>query len=136
MSPWIGLTLYDHDLLERPSRTGTRGVKHPTPVGEPSHPPDVGPLRHFAPMSTAPTGHDSSLHDRRIERIVPLATPAELLREQPLSAEDAEFVVGSRDEVGAILDREDPRLLVIVGPCSVHDPIAALDYAHRLSALA
>ena len=73
-------------------------------------------------MSTAPTGHDSSLHDRRIERIVPLATPAELLGEQPLSAEDAEFVVRSRDEVGAILDRQDPRLLVIVGPCSVHDP--------------
>ena len=87
-------------------------------------------------MSTAPTGHDSSLHDRRIERIVPLATPAELLSEQPLSPEAAEFVIRSREEVRAILDREDPRLLVIVGPCSVHDPIAALDYAHRLAALA
>ena len=86
-------------------------------------------------MSTAPT-HDSSLHDRRIEKIVPLATPAELLSEQPLSPAAADFVLRSREEVTAVLDREDPRLLVIVGPCSVHDPIAALDYAHRLSALA
>ncbi len=87
-------------------------------------------------MASTPLRTDQSLHDRRIKQIVPLASPAELLAEQPLSAEAAEFVIRSREEVKAILDREDPRLLVVVGPCSVHDPIAALDYATRLSALA
>ena len=87
-------------------------------------------------MSTAQERVANSLHDRRIEQIVPLATPEELLAEEPLTPELAEFVVRSREEVRAILDREDPRLLVIVGPCSVHDPAAALEYARRLSELA
>jgi len=87
-------------------------------------------------MSTAPTGQDSTLHDLRIEEIVPLATPEELLKEEPLSPDLADFVVRSRAEVRSIIDREDPRLMVIVGPCSVHDPIAALDYAHRLAGAA
>lgn len=86
-------------------------------------------------MSSAPTGQDSTLHDLRIEEIVPLATPEELLKEEPISPDLADFVVRSRVDVQKVLDREDPRLLVIVGPCSVHDPIAALDYAHRLAAL-
>ncbi len=88
------------------------------------------------PMASPPVKTDQSLHDRRIKQIVPLATPAELLAEQPLSQAAAGFVLRSRDEVTAVLDREDPRLLVVVGPCSVHDPIAALDYATRLAALA
>jgi 3-deoxy-7-phosphoheptulonate synthase len=87
-------------------------------------------------MASPPVKTDQSLHDRRIKQIVPLATPAELLAEQPLSQAAAGFVLRSRDEVTAVLDREDPRLLVVVGPCSVHDPIAALDYATRLAALA
>ena len=88
------------------------------------------------PMASPPVKTDQSLHDRRIKQIVPLATPAELLAEQPLSQAAAGFVLRSRDEVTAVLDREDPRLLVVVGPCSVHDPVAALDYATRLAALA
>ena len=42
-------------------------------------------------------------------------------------------VVRGREEVVSVLDRSDDRLLVVVGPCSVHDPVAALDYAQRLS---
>ena len=77
-------------------------------------------------MSTTPVSNES-LHDRRIEETVPLVSPEELLAEYPLSAELGERVVRSRREVKAVLDREDPRLLVVVGPCSVHDPVAALD---------
>ncbi|MEZ5073807.1 MAG: 3-deoxy-7-phosphoheptulonate synthase [Solirubrobacterales bacterium] len=87
-------------------------------------------------MSSTPVSNEQSLHDRRIEETVPLVSPEELLAEHPLDERLAGFVLSSRREVTAILDREDPRLLVIVGPCSVHDPVAALDYAKRLAKLA
>jgi 3-deoxy-7-phosphoheptulonate synthase len=86
-------------------------------------------------MTTSIPGAGQSVHDRRIEEIVPLATPKLLLHEHPLPPERAEDVLRSRDEVKRVLDREDPRLLVVVGPCSVHDPEAALEYAKRLAAL-
>jgi 3-deoxy-7-phosphoheptulonate synthase len=82
------------------------------------------------------TNRSLTVRDRRIAQLVPLATPALLLHEHPLRAEHAEFVLRSREEIRAILDGEDPRLLVIVGPCSVHDPEAALEYARRLRELA
>jgi 3-deoxy-7-phosphoheptulonate synthase len=87
-------------------------------------------------MTASRIDQDQSLHDRRIEQIVPLATPEQLLDELPLPPEQADFVVRSRNEVTSVLDRKDPRLLVVVGPCSVHDPVAALDYGRRLAALA
>ena len=87
-------------------------------------------------MSTTPISKDQSLHDRRIEETVPLVSPEELLARVPAHAELAAAVIASRREVTAILDREDPRLLVVVGPCSVHDPAAALDYAKRLAEIA
>jgi 3-deoxy-7-phosphoheptulonate synthase len=86
-------------------------------------------------MSTTPVSNES-LRDRRIEETLPLVSPEELLAAHPLSPERTERVLRSRREVAAVLDREDPRLLVVVGPCSVHDPVAALDYARRLEALA
>jgi 3-deoxy-7-phosphoheptulonate synthase len=73
------------------------------------------------------------VRDQRIDRIVELAPPATLLSERPLSEERAKAVVRGREEVVAVLDGSDDRLLVVVGPCSVHDVAAALDYAHRLS---
>ncbi|MBA2522431.1 MAG: 3-deoxy-7-phosphoheptulonate synthase [Solirubrobacterales bacterium] len=80
-----------------------------------------------------PTDQRRSLHDRRIEQIVPLVTPALLLYEHPLPPEQASAVLRSRDDVTAVLDGRDERLLVVVGPCSVHDPKAALEYAERLA---
>jgi 3-deoxy-7-phosphoheptulonate synthase len=74
--------------------------------------------------------------DLRIESIRPLVPPAILLEELPLSAEGAETVSAARESVGRILRGEDDRLIVVVGPCSIHDCAAALDYAHRLTALA
>jgi 3-deoxy-7-phosphoheptulonate synthase len=74
--------------------------------------------------------------DLRIESIRPLVPPAILLEELPLSAEGAETVSAARERVSRILHGEDDRLIVVVGPCSIHDTAAGLDYAHRLKPLA
>ena len=73
--------------------------------------------------------------DTRITGYEPLLSPAALLDELPLSDTAAGTVERTRAEVRAVLDGADDRLLVIAGPCSVHDPAAALDYAGRLAAL-
>ncbi|MGA8744818.1 MAG: 3-deoxy-7-phosphoheptulonate synthase [Solirubrobacterales bacterium] len=73
------------------------------------------------------------VRDQRIERVVELVPPAVLLEELPLGVQRARAVVRGREEVVCILDRSDDRLLVVVGPCSVHDVDAALEYAGRLS---
>jgi 3-deoxy-7-phosphoheptulonate synthase len=72
----------------------------------------------------------------RVTAIEALPTPAEVRAEAPLGADAASLVERSRREIEAVLRGDDPRLLVVVGPCSVHDPDAALDYARRLAALA
>ena len=72
----------------------------------------------------------------RVEGFTPLPTPAELKALIPQSVASAEAVAGARDEIVRILRRESDRLLVVVGPCSIHDPEAALEYARRLRGLA
>ena len=62
-------------------------------------------------------------------QVVPLATPALLLHEHPLPPERAADVTRSRAEITRILDGEDDRLLVVVGPCSIHDARRGLEYA-------
>src|SRR2546430_3346387 len=74
--------------------------------------------------------------DIRVLGYEPLLAPAALLAELPLGGPEAEHVEQSRAEVRAVLTGIDDRLLVVAGPCSVHDPAAALDYAERLAALA
>jgi 3-deoxy-7-phosphoheptulonate synthase len=81
------------------------------------------------PLSTERDG----IRDRRIEQVESLATPTELLTELPLPPVGAELVVRSRSDVTSILERTDDRLMVVVGPCSVHDIAAARDYATRLA---
>ena len=73
------------------------------------------------------------VRDTRIARVSPLTTPVDLLERLPLEPELADVVLRGRAAVTAILDGEDDRLLVVVGPCSVHDPVAAMDYARRLA---
>jgi 3-deoxy-7-phosphoheptulonate synthase len=73
--------------------------------------------------------------DTRIEGYQPLLSPAALLYELPLSETGATLVERTRDEVSAVLNGADDRLLVVTGPCSVHDPKAAIEYAARLSEL-
>jgi 3-deoxy-7-phosphoheptulonate synthase len=73
------------------------------------------------------------VRDQRIARAEELVSPASLLGELPLGEKRTAAVVAGRRAVVDVLDRADDRLLVVVGPCSVHDVEAALDYAGRLS---
>ena len=77
-----------------------------------------------------------SVQDLNIVSVEPLITPEALQAEMPISETAASVITEGRDTVRAILDRKDPRLMVVVGPCSIHDPAAAVDYAQRLKALA
>ncbi|MGB7799954.1 3-deoxy-7-phosphoheptulonate synthase AroH [Buttiauxella sp.] len=70
----------------------------------------------------------------RTARIDSLVTPAELAQRLAVSEQVAQNVTASRRRIEKILNGEDNRLLVIVGPCSIHDLDAAMDYAHRLQA--
>jgi 3-deoxy-7-phosphoheptulonate synthase len=72
------------------------------------------------------------LHVRGFER---LSAPRSLKRELPISDAGNELVARSREAISRILRQEDPRLLLVVGPCSIHDLEGALEYAHRLAAL-
>lgn len=73
--------------------------------------------------------------DLRIEAIKELVAPAELLAELPVTDAVADTVFNARRAIHRILHDEDDRVLAIVGPCSVHDPAAARDYASRLNSL-
>jgi 3-deoxy-7-phosphoheptulonate synthase len=70
--------------------------------------------------------------DLHVESNRPLLPPAILVEELPLGEEGSQVVTRAREEIIRILNGDDDRLLVVVGPCSVHDPVAALDYARRL----
>ena len=74
--------------------------------------------------------------DLNIESIETLMTPQQLKDELPLEGDALESVRAARQTIFNILDRKDPRLFVVVGPCSIHDPKAAMDYAHKLKVLA
>jgi len=73
--------------------------------------------------------------DLRIEAIKELVAPAELLAEFPVTDAVSDTVFNTRQAIHRILHDEDDRVLAIVGPCSVHDPAAARDYATRLNQL-
>ncbi|MDP3858697.1 MAG: 3-deoxy-7-phosphoheptulonate synthase [Stagnimonas sp.] len=70
----------------------------------------------------------------RIASVSPVSTPAQVQAELPLLEAAANTVARTRAAIQKVLSGEDDRLLVIVGPCSIHDPEAALDYATRLAA--
>ena len=70
--------------------------------------------------------------DLRIREIKELAPPAHILRELPCSETASAIVHDARHAIHRILHKEDDRLLVVIGPCSIHDPIAARDYADSL----
>lgn len=73
--------------------------------------------------------------DVRISQIDPFSSPDELSALYPVSEELTLSILESRKKVDAIIKGEDRRLLAIVGPCSIHDPIAALEYAQKLKKL-
>ena len=82
---------------------------------------------------TANTDRTSKTDDERIKDITVLPPPEHLIRFFPIRATPVEaLVLGTRKRIKEIMAGKDDRLLVIIGPCSIHDPSAALDYARRL----
>lgn len=73
--------------------------------------------------------------DLRIQGMGELISPAQLLADLPITDSAAETVYQTRQAIHRILQENDRRLIVVVGPCSVHDPAAALEYAGKLNAL-
>src|ERR1700742_4003214 len=76
------------------------------------------------------------VREQRIAKVVELTPPGNVLAELPLGEARTKAVIRGRQEVVDVLHGRDPRLMVVVGPCSVHDPKAALDYANHLAAQA
>lgn len=76
-----------------------------------------------------------STDDLRISALRELRTPADLMRESPRTDAATRTVLSTRHALHNILHGSDDRLAVVVGPCSIHDPVAAMDYARRLAVL-
>ena len=70
--------------------------------------------------------------DIRISGMQELLPPESLMEDQPISESSSKFVFESRNKISQIINQNDDRLIVVVGPCSIHDPKAALDYAGNL----
>lgn len=73
--------------------------------------------------------------DLRVKELKELSTPDQVMQEIPRTLTATRTVAASRNAIHAMLTGTDDRLLVVVGPCSIHDPAAAIDYANRLAAL-
>jgi 3-deoxy-7-phosphoheptulonate synthase len=80
--------------------------------------------------------HTPEIENVNILDFDPMPSPEEIHALVPLSEAAVRTVMQGREALRNILDRRDPRLFVVVGPCSIHDPVAGLDYARRLKALA
>src|SRR5574344_314846 len=76
-----------------------------------------------------------SQRDVRISEISPLRSPDQLSFQLPLTEDDREKIALFRENVNNIISGKDNRLLAIVGPCSIHDPKAAIEYAEKLKKL-
>ena len=75
----------------------------------------------------------SRTDDQRIKDVTPLPPPEHLIRFFPIAGTPAETLIGdTRNAIRRIMQKKDDRLLVIMGPCSIHDPVAAVEYAKKL----
>ena len=84
---------------------------------------------------TAPADRTGQTDDERIVNVTPLPPPEHLVRFFPIRGTQAEaLIAGTRQRIKNIIQGRDDRLLVIMGPCSIHDPVAAIEYAGRLLA--
>ena len=98
------------------------------PFDDPTHDREVGQRN--------PTRDTTRIDDTRIEAVRPLITPALLMEKLPGSLATLALVERSRQAIARVLDGQDDRLVVVVGPCSIHDHDQALEYAARLVAAA
>ncbi len=95
------------------------------------------PTKNAPPAETAYARGErtSRTDDQRIEDVTPLPPPEHLIRFFPIAGTPVEQQIGTtREAIRRIMKRQDDRLLVIMGPCSIHDPLAAVEYAKRLKA--
>ncbi len=74
-------------------------------------------------------------HNLHVKESIRLTAPRDLKAQLPMTETANRTVVAGREAISAILKQTDPRLLVVVGPCSIHDPKGAIEYATRLNAL-
>ena len=93
------------------------------------------PLHPNTSTTTFPPVPTHATDDLRIGGIDPLISPAVLSYYLPITSEAANLVHDARTQAEAILGGRDDRLLVVIGPCSIHDPSAALEYGSRLKPL-
>jgi len=85
-------------------------------------------------QGSVPADRTSLTDDERIERITPLPPPEHLIRFFPIQGSPSEtLITDTRRRIREILHGLSDRLLVVIGPCSIHDPVAAVDYASRLA---
>ena len=95
------------------------------------------PMKNAPPAETAYARGErtSRTDDQRIKDVTPLPPPEHLIRFFPIAGTPVEQQIGAtRDAIRRIMKRQDDRLLVIMGPCSIHDPVAAVEYARKLKA--
>jgi 3-deoxy-7-phosphoheptulonate synthase len=85
------------------------------------------------PIMSFVAAESLNLENVRVRDFLPLITPGDIRKKHPLSGRVADVVQRGRDEIKAILRGNDRRLLVIVGPCSIHDVGGAMEYAARLA---
>ena len=97
------------------------------PLDDPAHDREIG--------SRDATEDTTRTDDTRIGAVRPLISPALLLDELPIPLAALELVERARDDISAILHGRDDRLLVVVGPCSIHDHDQAMEYARLLKTL-
>jgi len=91
---------------------------------------------HAESPQQAPSDRTSTTDDERIAEILPLPPPDHLIRFFPIQGTPTEALIAkTRDNIKRILRGESDRLLVVIGPCSIHDPAAAIEYAGRLAEL-
>ena len=95
------------------------------------------PMKNAPPAETAYARGErtSRTDDQRIKDVTPLPPPEHLIRFFPIAGTPVEQQIGAtREAIRRIMKRQDDRLLVIMGPCSIHDPVAAVEYARKLKA--
>lgn len=111
-----------------PSHAAVHDNEPMKPFDDPTHDREVGQRN--------ATRDTTRIDDTRIDAVRPLLTPALLMEKLSGSQDTLAFVERSREEIARVLSGQDDRLLVIVGPCSIHDHAQAIDYATRLKAAA
>jgi 3-deoxy-7-phosphoheptulonate synthase len=118
--------------VERPSRN----TKHAIPALQTTCYHKSSKVMKAAHKPNAATRIRQPLENLNIAALDLMPSPEEIHARVPISDEASKTIFAGRETIKDILDRKDPRLFIVVGPCSIHDPIAGYDYAQRLKRLA